>query len=256
MSDRKVLFLDIETAPLLAHIWHPRQEFTGREMLIESESFLLTWAARFRGQKKIRSMRLTKEEALEQDDSRVVAGLADLVRQADVVVAHNGDRFDIRHLNARLLLNDLEPLGPVESIDTLKWSQRTFKLSFHRLDYLGEVLGVGRKVKHPGFSMWRRAYQGDVESLKTMERYNRGDIELLEAVFEKLLPYAKGAPRLHLADGFACSYCGSENIQRRGYHTTAVHTYARYRCHECQRYSRARLAAAGGRRPELAPIRG
>lgn len=255
MGARQVLFFDVETAPLLAHIWHPKQEYVREDMLLETETFLLTWAAKWRGVKKIESMRMTTQEARDQDDTRLAAGLADLIRRADVVVAHNGDRFDLRILNSRLLVHGLEPTGPVESIDTLRIAKRSFRLSYNNLDYLGRILGVGQKVKHHGFKMWRDAYLGDEPALKKMERYNRGDVRLLEDVFERLVPHAAGIPRLTISHGFACAFCGSDDVQRRGYHTTGVHQYAKFKCNQCMRYSRTRNAATDGIRPELAPLR-
>ena len=254
MGARQVLFFDVETAPLLAHIWHPKQEYVREDMVLQAESFLLTWSAKWRGRKKVMSDRLTSAEAKEQDDTRIVKSLAALVREADIVVAHNVP-FDLKHLNARLLVHDLEPLGPTERIDTLRLAKRSFKLSYYNLDYLGKVLGVGHKVHHEGFAMWRGCYVGDEASLKRMERYNRGDVVLLERVFDRLIPHAEGLQRLHLSHGFQCAFCGSDDVQRRGYHTTAVHTYAKFKCSNCKRYSRTRMAATDGLRPELAPLR-
>lgn len=237
----KVLFYDIETAPLLAYIWHPTDQYVVHDRLIHG-SFMLTWAAKWRGQAKITSGVLTPEEALAQDDSRIVAGLADMVRQADIIVAHNGDRFDVPVLNARLLQLTQTPIGSKQTIDTCKLAKRNFRLAYNKLDYLGEYLGLGRKIKTE-WELWEKCYHGDPKALREMARYNRQDVTLLESIFERLLPYVKGIPRLVEATDVnqgRCPACGSANLIRDGVHRTNASTFPRMMCQSCGRQSRSR----------------
>jgi DNA polymerase III epsilon subunit-like protein len=237
----RILFFDIETAPLLAHIWRPYDGYVNHQQLLH-DSFLLTWSAKWRGEDKMHSMRLTSQEAQDQDDSRLVAGLADMVRKADIVVAHNADRFDIPMLNNRLLVMQLEPLGPTRTIDTLKLAKYNFRLAYNKLDYLAEVLGFGKKIKTE-FDLWRQSYLGDAKALKLMETYNKHDVVLLEQVFEALLPYVHNLPRLYDAEREmeqACPTCGSDDLKKDGKRRTNSSTYQRYHCRNCGRYSRSR----------------
>jgi DNA polymerase elongation subunit (family B) len=239
---------------MLAYIWQARVEYVGQEMM-NTDTTLLSWAAKWRGDKKTHSMRLTSKQAIEQDDRELVEGLAEMVRAAGLVVAHNGDKFDIPVLRTRAVMLGLEPLGPVQSIDTLKLARSSFRFSHNRLDYLAkQLLGTG-KMPTGGFDLWRRCIHGDEAALKRMERYNRRDVVLLEQVFDAMLPHLKGVPRLWFAQGMECTFCGSEYLTRRGFQHTAVHTYVRYQCQNCLRYSRSRTSATdGGRRPDLAPV--
>lgn len=242
----KILYFDIETAPLLAHVWHVFGDYVGIDQLV-NDSFVLCWAAKWDGQKKIISDRLTPQEALDQDDSRIIASLADLIRQADVVVAHNGDSFDLPVLRKRLLLMGEEPLGPVQSIDTYQLSKRNFKMEMNKLDFLADRLGVGRKIKTE-FSLWREAYQGDEKALREMERYNKYDVVLLEEVFNRMRPHVNGLIRLHEAEtewDFLCTNCGTEGIEnfmRRGTVRTKASTFQQWMCKECHKYYRERTS--------------
>lgn len=239
----RVLFFDLETAPSLAYVWHPTDDYVPSDRLIHP-NFLLTWAAKWAGDRKVSTGRLTPDEARAQDDSRIVESMAALIREADIVVAHNVAKFDLPTLNARLLLLGLEPLGPVRTIDTLTLARKSFRLPYSKLDYLGEVLGLGRKLK-TDFDLWRNAYHGDERALAKMLRYNRQDVVLLERVFDRLLPYVKNLPRLveAAADGeMVCPTCASAQLQRRGTHKTNACTYQQYQCQECKRYCRARLS--------------
>jgi hypothetical protein len=239
----KILFYDLETAPLLAHIWHPADDYVSMERLIH-DSFLLTWSAKWRGEKPIFSGVLTGEEAVAQDDTQIVSDLADLIREADFVVAHNANKFDIPMLNNRLLALTLEPIGPKQSMDTLVWAKRNFRLAYNKLDYLGEFLGLGRKLK-TDFQLWQDCYHGDEAALAKMAKYNKQDVVLLEKIFEALLPYVKNLPRLVEPTGAqqdACPTCGSGRLQRRGVSRTNTSTFQRFQCGGCRRYCRARTS--------------
>lgn len=239
----KVLFFDVETAPLLAYVWRLSQDYINPQGVI-SESFMLSWSAKWSGHKSIKSDVLTSTEALAQDDSRIVASLADLLREADIVVAHNGDDFDMKVVNGRVLANSLEPLGPIQTIDTKKIARSSFKFASNSLDYLAtQVLGREGKIK-TDFDLWQRCYNGDAKALKEMVRYNKQDVVILEEVFEAMKPYVKRLPRMTDTAGIVCPYCGSRHLQRRGYYRTKVSNFAKYQCQSCLRYSRFKSGVA------------
>lgn len=241
MTNLRILYFDIESAPLLAYIWNPTDDYVTHDRLIH-DSWIITWSAKWAHENKVRTGCVTPSEAIMQDDSRILKELADLMRSADIVVAHNGDRFDIPVINGRLIQLGQAPLGPVQSIDTLKLARRTFKIAYKNLDYLGEILGMGRKLK-TGFDLWKRAYHGDPKALKAMSKYNVQDVVLLERIFNAMKPYVKGIGRLFEPqyDGqFACPCCGGEDLVRRGYYRTTSCTYQRYVCNNCGRYSKDR----------------
>lgn len=240
-SDLRVLFFDLETAPLLAHIWSPYDDYVTHDRLVKP-GFLLTWSAQWRGQTKIQTGCVTGREAIDQDDSRIVIELAELIREADIVVAHNVDKFDVPVFNTRLLAHRLDPLGPVKTIDTLTIAKRAFRLPYNKLDYLADFLFDDKKIK-TDFDLWKRCYHGDEKALAEMLRYNRKDVVLLARVFEELIPYAKNLPRLrHLTSEDRCPTCGSANLTSRGYHHTPTAEYRKLRCDDCGRYCRIRAA--------------
>ena len=239
----QILLFDLETAPLLAHVWRPDDAYIPHERMIH-DSFLLCWGAKWRHQKTVMTGVLTPKEAVAQDDTRIVKELADLIREADIVVAHNADRFDVPMFNNRLLLLGLEPLGPVRTLDTLTLARKNFRLSHNSLDYLGQALGLGSKVK-TDFALWRRCYQGELSALERMRAYNRRDVVLLGQVFERLLPYVKNLPRLvegsHRGE-MSCPSCGSGDVIKRGFFRTQASTFQKVQCVFCGRYSRYRTS--------------
>ena len=241
----RVLLIDLETAPMLAFIWRPDDAWIPHERA-QHDSFLICWGAKWRDKPQVLTGCLTSKEAVAQDDRRIVKDLADLIRSADIVVAHNINRFDLPMLNNRMLLLGLDPLGPVKTMDTLILARRSFRLLYNRLDYLGEVLGLGRKIK-TDFDLWRKCYYGDTTALAAMVKYNKRDVVLLGQVLERLLPYAKGVPRMMDGDGTSadggCPFCGAKVVKRGLYHTGAS-TFQRVQCTACKRYSRWATAKA------------
>jgi DNA polymerase III epsilon subunit-like protein len=233
----RLLFYDIETAPMLSYHWEPRTEYVAAPMVESDDRFLLCWSAKWSDSRDVLSGRITQKEARSQNDARIVGKLADLLREADYVVAHNGNRFDMKRVNARLLVNKLTPLGNVQQIDTLSIARQSFDLPYNNLDYLARKLGYGQKLS-TSFELWRRAFYGEVSALKEMEAYNRQDVVLLEAVFHALAPYAKTLPRLVDAAEWReelCPYCGSKDRKPAGVYRTKINTFQKYRCVNCER---------------------
>jgi len=235
-----VLYYDIETAPMISHLWNPKVSFVGQHMNI-SDTYVLTWAAKWGHQKSIKSASMRPSELHEQDDSRIVLQLADMIRKADIVVAHNGDRFDLKKLNGRVALHGEEPLGPVKTIDTLKLSRKSFGYSYHNLDFLAKTFLGEKKIK-TDFDLWVRATHGDEAAMREMSRYCRYDVVLLEQVLEAIKPYVVGLPRMVSGTGVLCVYCGSSDLQKRGTRETNAFTYQQYQCNRCKRYSRHKKA--------------
>lgn len=238
----KVLFFDIETAPMSGWMWRPKTEYVPHGQRIE-DSFMLTWAAKWQGSKRMYSDYVTPTFARTRDDSAIVGSLAALVREADIVVAHNGRRFDVPRLNGRLLVLGLEPLPPFRVIDTLELARKSFDLPYNRLDYLGQVL-LGEGKIDTDFDLWRNVMAGDERAMRYMVRYNRKDVNLLERVFDRILPYARGVPRMVRAerDGeFACPHCGSTDLEKRGFHDTNASSFQVYHCNKCGHWPRERI---------------
>ncbi|MGH7867674.1 MAG: hypothetical protein ACREP9_08610 [Candidatus Dormibacteraceae bacterium] len=79
-------------------------------------------------------------------------------------MAHNGDYFDIPWVKGRLLFHGLPPMRPIPTIDTKALASRHFYLNSNRLDYLGQYLGVGKKIK-TDYDLWLDCMNGDEKAL-------------------------------------------------------------------------------------------
>lgn len=241
----KILIFDIETTPLEAYVFQT-QVWKARiptENVI-SEWFMLTWSAKWLFSDKIMSMRLTGTEVLREDDKRIVKELWKLLDEADIVIAHNGDSFDVPNINSRFIVNGLSPTSPYQTIDTKKIAAKQFGFTHNSLNALAKVFGFEPKLE-TNFNLWKRCKNGDNKALAYMEEYNRGDVELLEEVYLKLRPWIKGHPSCSLymeTDGPTCPNCGSDHTApiKDKHYMTSVGVYVVHRCDECGAVSRER----------------
>jgi DNA polymerase III epsilon subunit-like protein len=166
-----------------------------------------------------------------------------LLDEADIVVAHNGNKFDIPKINTRFLQHGLSPPAPYKQIDTLLTAKRMFRITSNRLDYIAQFLGLEGKAQHDGWELWEGCLRGDEESFEKMVDYNIQDVHVLQEVYLKLRPYMPTHPNLGNYSDAAeheCPKCGSENVQRRGYAKTQVGKYQRFQCNDCGGWSRSR----------------
>jgi len=130
----KIILWDVETAPLIVTSWGLFKPFLSHENIIEDSS-LICAAWKTYGEKEIESVAINA--ANPRNDLKVVKTLRAALASADVLVGHNGDKFDLKVFNARLACHGLDPLPPIKTIDTLKVARKYFRFTSNRLDYLG-----------------------------------------------------------------------------------------------------------------------
>jgi len=233
----RILLLDIETAPHRVYSWGLWNQNIAINQ-IEEPGYTLCWAAKWYGDKNIMF------SSLVSDGREVMLKLAhSLLDKADVVVHYNGTKFDIPTLNQEFLKVGMTPPSPVLEVDLLKTVRKRFRLPSNKLSYVAEYLGLGSKVKHKGMELWRQCMAGVASAWKTMEKYNIRDVELLEPIYNKLLPWITNHPNhaLFTVDHrLCCKNCGSEHVQRRGYAYTNSLRYQKYACMDCGSWARTR----------------
>jgi len=237
----KILLFDIETTPMPVWVWSFGKQYVPPTNLVKDDDgnqrvwYVLSWAAKWLYDDNVMSDIVTPEEAVARDDSRVLDSIWEMLDQADIVIAHNGDRFDLRKLNARFILNDMPPPSPYKSIDTLKIARREFAFSSNKQDFLTKTFGLAEKLK-TDFQLWLDCMDGDKSALNNMLSYNERDVVGLEQVYLKLRPYIKNHPNLGvLMDDSVCPTCGSKSIKAsNATYFTSSNEFPVYRCGGCQ----------------------
>ena len=237
----KVLLFDIETTPLTVKTWHTGKQRISFDQIME-EWFLLSYSGKWLFDSKVFGSVLTPNEVLHKDDFRITKEIWNYFNQADVIIAHNGNGFDIPKSQTRFLAHKLAPPSPFQTIDTLLIARKNFRLSSNKLDYIGQLMLNERKL-HTEYSLWLRCLEGDPQALSDMLTYNKQDVLLLEDIYVLLRPWVKNHPNMAIfmeAHEPSCPNCGSTDIKECGYYTTSVNRFLAFRCNSCGAVCRSR----------------
>ena len=190
ISALKVLVFDIETAQMKVKVWQLRgNEYIEPTRILE-DWFMVCWAGKWLNGKSIGD-RLTPREAKACNDKRIIKSLWSALNEADIVIEHNGDDFDIKKANTRFLKYGAELPKYYKTIDTLKLLRKNFRISSNKLDYACKFIGVGGKLSTGGIELWDKSELGDEQALSKMFRYCLNDVKITEKLFLKLIPYIK-----------------------------------------------------------------
>lgn len=237
----KVLFIDVEMAPNLAYVWGKWKVNIGDNQFAE-KSYLMSYAAKFLGDDHI-----YYEENRHNNDSGLVHGIYNLLDQADIVVGHNIDKFDLPTILGRGVIHNFKPPSPYQTVDTLKVARKRFRFLSNTLAALCDEMGLSKKGKHkefPGFDLWLQCLKQNDKAWKEMKEYNIQDILSLEELYLRMLPYIDRHPNVSREAGeevCQCPSCGSDHVQMRGYRTEKSGlTYQRFQCQACGSWSKAK----------------
>lgn len=224
----RILLLDIETSPNLAHVWGLWQQNVAINQIMES-GYTLCWAAKWLDEDKVYFDSIDKHKP-----KMMLHSIHRLMDEADAIITYNGIKFDIPTLNKEFLLHGFTPPAPSKQIDLLLTCKSKFRFPSNKLDYVSQALKVGSKVKHEGHELWVQCMAGNKAAWKRMQEYNEQDVVLLERVYKKILPWIDKHPnRATNEEGVCCPNCSSIHYQRRGTHVTTTQKYIRYQCQDC-----------------------
>lgn len=262
MNKPKILLIDIETSFLLAQIWSLWNANTPMDRVIQ-DTHVLCWCAKWLDSDEYYVDSLHYHKLYDKDktnDKKVLESLWKLLDEADVVIGHNGDNFDIKTLNSRFVQQGMMPPSAYRTMDTLKIAKSNFKFTSNRLDNLGRILGVGRKVDTGGFSLWQQIVQyHNRKAFDKMVEYNEQDVFLLEEVYNKL----KAWDKKHIIisnygdlEYTSCTRCGSTHIKRNGHYYTNTQKYQMYYCKDCGGSMRSSKAEKRDKGQKLNLLRG
>lgn len=175
-------------------------------------------------------------------DKALLKAFMKVALQADELVAHNGDRFDLKWLRTRCLIHGIDCPPDFTTVDTLKLARKGFTFNSNRLDYLGQLL-LGEGKNETGFKLWKDIVLNNcAKAMEVMVKYCEKDVVLLQRVHEKLISYTKHRHNYAASEGgdlWECPECAGNHIHCNKTKTTAAGTIKReMRCldKECGRY--------------------
>lgn len=243
VSPVKILLLDIETMYIKANVWGTIKQYINPHQ-IELDWSILCWSAKWLFGDKNFGEVVTRKEAQSHTDKSIMAGVWKLMNEADVVVWQNGDEFDAKRLNTRFLVNGFPKPMYYKSIDTYKTLKENFSFTYNKLDWVANVLGIGRKIQ-TDFSWWNECEKGSQVYLDKMLEYNKIDVELTEELYLKLRPWMNNHPNIGVhsteRDTDCCPTCGSAELKWDGRYKTPLGLYKAFRCQRCSAIGRSTL---------------
>jgi len=242
MSKYRRLFYDIETFPNVVYTWGTYKQ---NVIAIKEPWYILSFAYQWEGESKIY---FVKAASTDKDDKNICKKLWELFNEADETVAHNGDNFDQKKVNARLIYHKFPPPAPHSQVDTLKVARSYFSFPSNKLTDLATFLGVGKKIDTGGFQLWLDCKAEIRRAWRLMTKYNKWDVFLLALVYEKLKTWNTQQPNLSLFSGSRnCPYCSSSNVVKQGTRATNRSLKQTYQCKDCLGWSSGPI---GKRLPE------
>lgn len=234
----KILVIDIETSPLISYTWGIFDQNVALNQIIQDWN-IISFAAKWLDEpvSKIVYMDLRNQKDI-HDDRKLLKAMWKLLDEADVIITQNGKSFDEKKINARFILNGMQPPSSFKHVDTLRIAKKKFGFTSNKLEYMTDKLCTKYKKskhkKYSGFELWRACMAGDINAWKEMEHYNKLDILSLEELYKKMRPWdnSLNVNVYHDLEHTVCS-CGSTDFKRNGYAYTSVGKFQRYSCKSC-----------------------
>jgi uncharacterized protein YprB with RNaseH-like and TPR domain len=175
-EDLKRCFFDIETTGLQGN-W----------------DYMLTYSIKPEGSDDIICGYVTKKEVDEGTfDKRIVQECINNLMKFDRVYTFYGTKFDIPFLRTRALELGIDfPIyGSLSHKDVYYIARFKMKLHSNRLEVVCDLLGIKGKT-HQNPATWRSAKSGNKKALEEILEHNKGDVIILEQVYNRLKDFTK-----------------------------------------------------------------
>src|SRR3990167_1468078 len=238
----KIFLVDLEMTYAVGYFFPSKKEQFMHARQIKHHQFCVCAGYKWHHESSVYSIKITDDKKQFKKDFRndkiIALKLHDLMTEADLIVAHNGDAFDIKHINTMFKNHGLGPIPEKKSIDTLKVSRKYFAFAGNDLDSLSKRFGGKGKIGKPD---WFMLTEGDPASILKASKYCENDILKLERVFVEMRPYIKQFPHIKLKEIKFCHACKSKRLARKGIDWDGYRQYLRIRCKECGHNMKAKL---------------
>ena len=235
-TKRRRLYFDIETSPNIGLFWQAGYKQKIDYSNIIKERAIICICYKWEDEKEVYEVHWDKK----QDDKKLLIEFIKIANQADELVGHNGDNFDLKWIRTRCLFHGIEMFPNYTTIDTLKISRSKFRFNSNRLNYIAQYLGIGQKIKTE-FNLWKDiVLNKDAQAMDKMVKYCKKDVILLEKVHKHLNKHVYNKTHYGVAfgqDRGTCPECGSDELVINKRKTTASGLKKiLYQCKECHQY--------------------
>lgn len=157
--------------------------------------FVIVFGYKWLHEKRAKSITIDLQSLHRCSDKWLLRDATELIKNADVLVAHYGALFDKRFIQGRMMVNGIDgfPFPPLR--DTCLAMRKVAAFSSNRLGHLARVLNQRRKKTESGWpKAWFDVLQGGPKAervLMRISKYCREDVLATEELYLTLAPYVK-----------------------------------------------------------------
>jgi len=235
-TKRKRLYFDIETSPNIGFFWTAGFKLNISTESIIKERAIICICYKWEEDKVTHSLNWDSK----QNDKKMLQDFIKVANEADELVGHNGDKFDLAWVRTRCLFHRIDMFPTYTTIDTLKVARSKFKFNSNKLNYIAKYLGIGQKI-HTDYDLWKDiVLNKDKEAMDKMIKYCKMDVVLLEKVHKELSLHIPAKTHYGVIFGAykgSCPECGSDDIVRNNKRVTASGVVkVQMRCNTCGKF--------------------
>ncbi len=231
-ADVSILFFDIETTPLLGWLWRCGEQHVRHSQLKApyDKYRIITIGYCWNDGLPAKTINWGWHK---QDTASVIEKFDKIIKQADIAIGKNSDRFDVKHINTQRFLAGLPalPEWATRTDDVEKQLRKHFIFPSYGLDYVSSQLGLGGKRKMEMQDWTDIVEKKDKKKLAKMDDYCAKDVEDTRALWNMIKAHV--TPKFNMAtflDDQVCKNCGSSSIVKDGTTYSGRTRYQKFRC--------------------------
>jgi len=188
----KVLIYDIETSYNIGKFWRAGYNLNINPGDIIHERAIICISYKWLGEEQVYNLTWDKNQC----DKFLLEQFIPILNEADMIVAHNGDRYDLKFIKTRALKHNLKMLINYKQFDTLKVAKAKFMFNSNKLDYISKFLGAEGKISTE-MKLWDDIILRKCpKALIQMLNYCDEDVRQLEVVYNALVSWEN--PKFHI----------------------------------------------------------
>jgi hypothetical protein len=209
---QKVLIYDLETSYNIVSTWRVGNKVSLPHYSIIRERAIICVSYKWLGEDEVYNLAWDSNQC----DKTLLEEFIKIMNEADIIVAHNGDRFDLKWVKTRALKHGLEMLPYYTQVDTKWLASKHFYFNSNKLDYISKFLGFEGKMNTEP-ELWDSIIlRKDPVALEKMIEYCNEDVRQLEKVYVKLSTWDR--PKQHVGvilndDKLSSPISGSKKLE-------------------------------------------
>lgn len=240
----RILVIDIELSPLLVYTWGLHDQTVSLNQVVK-DWHIMAVCAKWLDEDKVFYMDQRNKKNM-ADDKELCQEVWKLLDQADIVVGQNSKSFDIKKLNARFAIHDIDSPSSYKHQDTLCMARKHFGFTSNKLEYLTAQLNTKyKKLDHaafPGLELWKQCLAGNIAAWREMKIYNLHDVLSTQELYTKLRKWDTTIDfSVYREDNKVVCACGHTKFSKNGFFWSATGKFQRFKCIKCNRETRSKI---------------